>query len=199
MPPPGNENVSWQYNGACPVLGSFIPKGHILALTTGMDVDVTVCKGIFESDHQQVLCTFNSVRACLPLVTRSTAFNYKKADFIGLRRAIELVPWSVLTDTDIDEATDLFYCLLEAAIRDFIPVVTIKRRFPPWFDRDLRIALKEKEAAFERMKRNRCDASVGEFRDKRRCFKNLSDQSTTDISRVSQTSSKRIPKGFGHS
>ena len=147
-----------------------------LVLTTEMEVDVSVREGIFDSDHRELLCSIESVKACVPLVTRTTAFNYKQADFTGLKQALGLIHWSVLANTDIDDATDLFYSLLESAIRDFVPVVTMKRRFPPWFDRELRTALKEKETAFKRMKRNRSEESVGSFHNKRRNFKNLSDQ-----------------------
>ena len=66
-----------------------------------------------------------------------------------------------------------FSGLLESAIKDFIPVVTVKRKFPPWFDRELRSVLREKEAAYKGMKMIGCDR---EFRDRRRVFKNLSDK-----------------------
>ena len=167
-----------------------------LVFTTQMDVDVTVREGTFDSDHEEVVCAIRSVKVCVPLVTRTTAFNYKQADFTGLRRTLELIPWSVLEGTDVDEATKLFYTLLESAIRDFIPVVTVKRRFPPWFDRELRTVLKEKEAAFKRMKRNRCDESVGAFRDKSRDFKNLSDQKYSEYLIGLTDELKTNPKRF---
>ena len=50
----------------------------------------------------------------------------------------------------------------------------------PWFDRELRTALKEKEVAFKRMKRNMSEESVGSCQNKRRNFENLSDQKYND-------------------
>ena len=169
-----------------------------LVLTTEMEVDVSVREGIFDSDHRELLCSIESVKACVPLVTRTTAFNYKQADFTGLKQALGLIPWSVLANTDIDDATDLFYSLLESAIRDFVPVVTMKRRFPPWFDRELRTALKEKETAFKRMKRNRSEESVGHSRIRDEISKICRIKSTTNISLVSLTNSKPTLKDSGH-
>lgn len=59
-------------------------------------------------------------------------------------------------------------------MRDHIPTVTLRRRHPPWFDRELREALSRKEAAFRRKRRNLTPETVNDFRDKRRIFKNIS-------------------------
>ena len=74
----------------------------------------------------------------------------------------------------MDEAVDVFYGLLDAAIRDHVPTVTLRRRFPRWFDASVRQALRENETAFNRRKRNRTHDSVREFEEKRKQFKVLS-------------------------
>ena len=86
-----------------------------------------------------------------------------------------MLPRCLFDGMEADVAVDLFYDMLWSAITDHIPTVYIKRKFPPWFDRDLRCALREKEAAFRQMKRSRDDESVENFRSKRRMFKILSD------------------------
>ena len=78
----------------------------------------------------------------------------------------------MLGDLCLDDAVDTFYDILNAAVHDCIPFVNIKRNIPTWFDRDLRNLLREKEAAFRRVKRNRCEATETDFRNKRRTFKN---------------------------
>ena len=45
-----------------------------LVFTTQMDVDVTVREGIFDSDHEEVVCAIKSVKACVRLVTRNYRF-----------------------------------------------------------------------------------------------------------------------------
>ena len=139
---------------------------------TGVDV----CDGVFDSDHKQVECIVRNVKSTVTLTSRQSAFNYKQADFHRLRVSLQLLPWNVLDDLHVDVDVDTFYDLLHAVISDCIPVVHIRRNYPPWFDRDLRKLLREKETAFKRMKRNRCEETEEAFRDKRRDFRNSADQ-----------------------
>ena len=90
-----------------------------------------------------------------------------------MRRSLALIPWSVLDDVSVDEAVDMFYDLLDSAIADHIPTVVLRRRVPPWFDRAVRAALRLKEAAFRRLKRNPGHASETDFADRRREFKHI--------------------------
>ena len=138
--------------------------------------DIDVREGIFDSDHQQVECIVKHVKSVATLTSRQSAFNYKQADFERLRISLQLLPWNILDGMHVDAAVDIFYDLLNAAISDCVPVVQIRRSYPPWFDRDLRTLLKEKETAFKRMKRNRCEETEQAFRDKRRDFRNSADQ-----------------------
>ena len=124
--------------------------------------------------NRQTVAVAVAVAPPLPTVARSTALNYRRADFDGLRRALDLIPWTIMDNLPMDEAVDVFYGLLDAAIRDHVPTVTLRRRFPPWFDASVRQALREKETAFNRRKRNRTQVSVREFEEKRKQFKVLS-------------------------
>ena len=145
-----------------------------LVLSTQLQVEAVAREGVFESDHAEIICTVHTMKYNVPLVNRTTAYNYKRADFDGLRTSLHVIPWCILDDMPVDDAVDLFYCLLESAIADFIPVVHVKRKFPPWFDRNLRAALLDKERAHKQMKRVGNVQSVAEFGEKRRFFKNLS-------------------------
>jgi hypothetical protein len=68
-----------------------------------------------------------------------TVYNYRKADFDHLRRLLEILPWSLLSDcTSVDESVDLFYDLLFSAINGCVPKVNVKqRKHPDWFDIDI--------------------------------------------------------------
>ena len=137
-------------------------------------VTATVRDGVFDSDHKEIVCRFVVPMAPRPpTVARATALDYKRAEFDGLRRAMDLVPWTLMENLPMDDALDVFYELFEAAIRDHVPTVVLRRRFPPWFDTSVRQALREKETAFNRTKRNRTDNSVRNFEEKRKRFKTL--------------------------
>lgn len=145
-----------------------------LVFSTRQDIIATVQEGIFPSDHREVICEIKTIRGPIPVVTRNTAFNYKRADWEGLRAVLRLMSWSTLDDLPVNDATALFYDVLNAAISDHIPLVQLRGRQPPWFDRDLRSALKEKEGAHRRMKKARTPETEKLFRDKRSLFKCLS-------------------------
>ena len=167
-----------------------------LVLSSQLEIETTVREGIFESDHAEVICLLKSVGADVPLVTRSAGYNYKAADFDGLRQCLRLLPWTVLDDMGVDEAVDVFYQLLDSAIKDHIPMVSVKRKFPPWFDRELRGVLKGKECAFRRMKRNRTPETEARFRDHREQFKTLSRMKYSDYLLGMSYDFKTNPKRF---
>ena len=90
-----------------------------------------------------------------------------------MRESPRRAPWDMIDGLPVDDATEAFYDLLTAAVRDHIPLVQLGRRQPPWFDRELRSALREKEAAHRRMKTAGTADSRELFREKRRDFKRL--------------------------
>ena len=174
-------------------------RGHNfldLVLTSGLQMETTVRDGTFPSDHLEVVCEFWTVLKPTPLVTRSTALNYKRADWDGMRAALRLVPWSLLDDLPVDEAADKFYDLLTSVIRDYIPTVTLSRRHPPWFDRDLRAALARKEAAHRALKRRRTPETEAAFRENRRTFKQLAGSRFYDYLKGLIGDLKTNPKRF---
>ena len=77
-------------------------------------------------------------------VTRSTAFNYRCADFNALRNTLRPLPWNILDTMSVDGAVDQFYTWVNAAIADHIPTVTLKAKCLPWFDGEVKTALREK-------------------------------------------------------
>ena len=70
--------------------------------------------------------------------TRSRAYNYKRADFAGLRRALRAVKWDVLEQVNVDCAVDLFYSFTFNIVNDYVPMVNLRQKFPPWFDSSVR-------------------------------------------------------------
>ena len=144
-----------------------------LIVGRGIEASTVVHQGLIPSDHLAVTCDVRATPQSPPLVTRKSALNYRRADWEAMRRALQFAPWNLLDGVPVDEALETFYDLLTSAIRDHIPVVTLSRRRPPWFDRELRSALREKEAAHRRLKRHRNEENHQVFSEKRRQFKRL--------------------------
>ena len=86
--------------------------------------------------------------------------------------------------------------MLEAAIADYVPTVTLNRRFPPWFSATARHALRAKETAFRRLRRNPTPESREDFSCKRRDFKNISARCYSDYLCSLVDSFKTNPKRY---
>ena len=123
-----------------------------LVLTCGGEAVSVIRDGTFDSDHREIVTCFTVSSPLFAKVSRSRAFNYKSADFDGLRGALNCLPWNIMLAMDVDSAADTFYDLVNAAIADYVPTVELGARFPPWFDRDVKSALRLKEASFRRKK-----------------------------------------------
>ena len=127
-------------------------------------VDAIVRKSVLLSDHDELCCKIHVKIRKHATVNRVTAYNYKRADWEGLRRCLELIPWSNFADMEVDAAIDMFYDFLDAAISDHVPKVVMRRGYPPWFDAEVRRALREKEAAFRRKKPSSTVDTESDFR-----------------------------------
>ena len=78
-------------------------------------------------------------------------YNYKKADFDGVRSMLSCLNWQLIEScADVDERFEDFYDFLFAAIKDHVPIVSVKnRKFPTWYDHDLISIVKDKEQAWK--------------------------------------------------
>ena len=170
-----------------------VPINKCVPPTRGRDIlDLVLVRGLQQvsahprppsiaSDHDEVVIEFTAETPPLVRPTRSSAFSYRRADFEGLRQVLSTTPWHLLDDADVDEAVSMFYTVVDAAVRDHVPIIFPKKRFPPWFTDDVRRALRVKQASFERMKRHSDDENVrADFVRKRSEFKRLSTQSYTE-------------------
>ena len=106
-----------------------------LILTNILSSSATLFDSVFSSDHHALSVTVRVFVTRRLLTTRSRAFNYKRADWDGLRTALGLCPWAALNGMDVNDGVDLFYDLVEAAVSDHVPTVSLSRKYPPWFDR----------------------------------------------------------------
>ena len=74
----------------------------------------------------------------------------------------------------------LFYDFAFAAINDHVPMITLRRSFPPWFDRTVRELLRAKESAFRRKKANPSPENVALHAKARTDFKREAAKSYRD-------------------
>ena len=105
----------------------------------------------------------------------------------------------MLDGLEMNDAVHVFYDMLEAAIADHIPRVALRRLFPPWFDASARDALRRKEAAFRRLRRNPCDETRSiffraAFSLQKKCVANC----TLPIFGTLLITLDRIQRGTGH-
>ena len=66
----------------------------------------------------------------------------------------------MLADLDVNSAVSMFYDLVSAAINDYVPMIELRRKFPPWYDRTVRDLLGDKERAHKRKKRNPTEENI---------------------------------------
>ena len=142
-----------------------------LIFSCGGEAVSTVQAGSFESDHREIVTHFSVVVPSSPKVSRCEAYNYRRADFDGLRAALRCINWSVLRDLDVDAAVELLYDLVNAAVTDHVPIVTRRGNFPPWFDGDVRRALRAKQIAHRTKKSSPSTENNAVFSSARSHFK----------------------------
>ena len=138
------------------------------------NMPVTRCEadeGVFESDHRHTTVTCLVPRPHVLRVTRSTVLNYRRADFPALKASLRRLSWHMLDGMEVDAAVDVFYQWTEAAVAEHIPRIVLKRKYPPWFDGDVKRALREKELAHRRKKLCPTPNNVADFALKRSTFK----------------------------
>ena len=110
-------------------------------------------ESVFDSDHLAVTSRLAVDVRASPRATRTKAYNYKRADFDSLRAALRLVPRAMLSDCSVDDAVSMFYDFVFAAVADHVPLVELRNKYPPWFDRAVRALLRDKGIAHRQKRR----------------------------------------------
>ena len=73
-----------------------------LVLTRDLSCRASVRDGWLNSDHREVVATVDVPGWRPSVVTRSTVFNYRRADFTVLRRCLSLLPWTLLDGLEVN-------------------------------------------------------------------------------------------------
>ena len=112
--------------------------------------NVTTRPGSFDSDHIPVTFTIKSSLNRLKNVARKV-YNYRKADFDGLRTTVSCIPWDAwFSANNVNTSVESF-----AAVNQHVAQSKLRRHSrPPWIDNDVMKLVKKKKALWKRLKNN---------------------------------------------
>lgn len=81
-------------------------------------------------------------------------FNFRRANYDSICDELQLIDWEFIKTMPINSAVDLFYGKLNEIIKKYTPLVRTNRKFPHWFNAELKNALQKKERAHKKYKRS---------------------------------------------
>lgn len=156
-----------------------------------------------DSHHPALVVTThgpNVVRNNFPvnLDCNDAPYNFKKADFVGLYNNLLEVDWEFLDNIkDVDLMCNLFYDQLYNIIDKFVPKFkTYKRKYPPWYDSNIRYCLKVKYSYFKKYKSTNSVHYYREFSRIRNHIKRLVEDAYKNYLLSVQTKITSDPKTF---
>ena len=125
------------------------------------------------SDHHLTFFDFQlftKPRGC----DRRTVFNFDRADWSGLRDALDKCDLSPSESTDVNTDWERWRDLFLEVAAEFIPRKTFKRRnSPPWVDGEVKRLLSKKDSCRKKAKSSSCPKLWEKFRNLRRRAKSL--------------------------
>ncbi len=152
----------------------------------------------FDSDHYIINFSLN-IKHQLPKSEPRFVFNYKRADWEGLKAGILNSDLSNIIDSgdDIDQICTSWTDTLTRLIKQYIPIIKIKKNnTPPWIDGDILKFSKKKEAARRKALRLDTAAAWTKFKKLRNKLKSLINKKySAYINEVSNDASNN-PKRF---
>lgn len=112
---------------------------------------------VVDSHHPPLdIFVLNSKDSTLAYNDKGVKNNFYRADLVSVQKRLSELDWEGLFDgfSDIDSIVKIFYDELNKLISEFVPKVKIKNTsYPPWFDNNLKRALREKENVRIRVKK----------------------------------------------
>lgn len=134
------------------------PSGNVLDLCLSGVEELTLQQAEpllpLDRHHPPFECAFSiGVGRNGVFTPRPFQFNFKKADFQGMKSHLMSVCWDFCSLLPLEQAVSEFYRILEAAIGRFVPRVTpVDQQFPKCFTSDLKSLVRRKNQAHARWK-----------------------------------------------
>ena len=72
-----------------------------------------------------------------------------------MNRDLSDTDWSILTSSSMDDSWTFFNNKIKEVINKFVPLTTVKKCKPPWFNQDILTLIKKKKNAFKRYANNK--------------------------------------------
>lgn len=135
---------------------------------------------ITEDRHHPALCFNLQIKSDASVNfaanTAPKAFNFKRADFVGLYAALSAIDWAFLDSySDINIACDAFYDRLYNILPSYVPYYkSSKRKYPQWYTPELVNTIGLKQMYHRRYRRCGREVDRLEFVRLRRLSKSLS-------------------------
>ena len=176
-------------------------KGNILDLlltdNSGLISNLNVNKGwhITKSDHFPITFEVNLRAKAKPRAKR-VIYNFKRANWDCINHDISHTNWEqILNYDDIESSWSHFKSALFSITDKYIPKIKLKNaNQPPWFDSETFNLCREKERMRAKAKSN--PEQYIKYSEKRKAFKNLSEQKMRDNILVDDSNSDLISKRF---
>ena len=152
----------------------------------------------FNTDHIVLTFSRNLSKVKKPKFSRSV-FNFKNADFEQLRSHLNVLPLCevVSNSTDVDNALSNWADLVNGAVNQVVPKVTIKNsNSPPWVDSEVRHLNNKKKTAWRKAKHSDLPNDWAKFRRLRNevqsCMSHKYNSYLDSLSEGLDTNSKRL-------
>lgn len=108
-------------------------------------------------------CVINvsKISSCSQLIRK----NFKKTDLVSISMALNKVNWNELfSGEDIDSIVEEFYNIVNTILDKYVPTyIESKKKFPQWFNNNLRNLVKEKRIAHKNYKINPSPSTYSNF------------------------------------
>jgi len=142
-----------------------LPNNDLLTLDPEMINSVSVLSKLGNSDHNMLLWDLQ-LKPALTLFSRQ-CFDYAKADFTAVRRALAETDWSCLLQGDANEKWCIFHALLKDFETKYIPLKkhSANRRKAPWLTYKAVSLIKRKHKLHKKYKNERHPAYMKAVRE----------------------------------
>ena len=112
-------------------------------------------EGLFPSDHYAVefMIKLKFKRA---IGVKRQVYDFKNGNFDDLRDSLSRVPFEIAASADINEFWDNWKALFLSAVKDHMPIKTVRNtNSPPWIDSEVRHWIRKKYTALKKFRLNK--------------------------------------------
>ena len=129
--------------------------------------------------------------------TSRQVFDFKKANFDALRAALARTPFELAAADDSDEYWSRWKDLFLMAVKDYVPMKTVRNtNLPPWIDAEVRHLIRKKYTALRKFRLNKTTERKQKLRTLSQSIKALVRRKHQEYLSKIQSSFKDNPKQF---